>query len=69
LRDKKVLFKKDRENLAYQKYCDNGCFKINFVVGKNGKLHGVTRVSSKGLKYIYYLYNKSKMSVNMEVAK
>jgi Uncharacterized phage-encoded protein len=58
LRSLSVLFLDNHDNLPYQKYIDAGYFVIDCNVGRDGKVHAVTRVSSRGVAFIHKLYQK-----------
>lgn len=58
LRDNGVLFKDGKDNIAYQQYCNNGCFTVNYKIGRDGVIHAVTKVSPKGIVFIKKLYEK-----------
>jgi len=60
LRSKSILFLDNRDNLPYQKYITAGYFTIDCNVGRDGKVHAVTRVSSRGVSFIHKLYQKQK---------
>lgn len=58
LRSKSVLFKEDNDNIPYQQFINSGYFIIDYHNGRDGKLHAVTKVSAKGIKFIHKLYLK-----------
>jgi len=62
LRENQVLFKEDKDNIPYQRFINNGYFKINHIVSKDGRLHTVTRVSPKGIVFINNLYKKKEVA-------
>ena len=66
LRDKGILFRDGLSNIAYQKYCNSGYFVVKHSIGKNGIACGVTKVTPKGLEYIYRVINENG---SMEVAR
>lgn len=68
LRSLSVLFKDGNDNLPYQKYINAGYFVIDCNVGRDGKVHAVTRVSSKGISFIHKLYQKYAPSTDRTVA-
>lgn len=57
LRENNILFRDGNDNIPYKRYCDSGCFTINYSVGRDGSVHAVTRVSPKGVQYIKKLYD------------
>lgn len=64
LRGKKVLFYEGTDNVPYERFRKNGCFKVIDTVAPDGKSHSTTRVTQKGLNYICKIIRKD----NMEVA-
>lgn len=62
LRDKDVLFRDGLSNIAYQKYCKLGYFVVKFSIGKNGYACGVTKVTPKGLDFIYKLLSTEQVA-------
>lgn len=62
LRDKDVLFRDGLSNIAYQKYCQLGYFVVKFSIGKNGYACGVTKVTPKGLDFIYKLLSTEQVA-------
>lgn len=58
LREKGILFKDGLSNIAYQKYCNSGYFVVKHSIGRNGYACGVTKVTPKGLEYIYKIVNE-----------
>ena len=64
LRGKKVLFYEGADNVPYERFRKNGCFKVIDTVSPDGKSHSTTRVTQKGLDYICKLIRKD----NEEVA-
>lgn len=58
LRENTVLFIDNHDNIPYQKYINAGYFIIDCNVGRDGKIHAVTRASAKGVSYIHKLYQK-----------
>ncbi len=64
LRGKKVLFYEGADNVPYERFCKNGCFKVIDTVSPDGKAHSTTRVTQKGIDYICKILRKD----NMEVA-
>lgn len=64
LRGKKVLFYEGTDNVPYERFRKNGCFKVIDTVSQDGKSHSTTRVTQKGLDYICKIIRKD----NMEVA-
>lgn len=64
LRGKKVLFYEGADNVPYERFRKNGCFKVVDTVSPDGKSHSTTRVTQKGLDYICKIIRKD----NEEVA-
>ena len=64
LRGKKVLFYEGTDNVPYERFRKNGCFKVVDTVSPDGKSHSTTRVTQKGLDYICKIIRKD----NEEVA-
>lgn len=64
LRGKKVLFYEGADNVLYERFRKNGCFKVIDTVSPDGKSHSTTRVTQKGLDYICKIIRKD----NEEVA-
>lgn len=64
LRGKKVLFYEGDDNVPYERFRKNGCFKVIDTISPDGKSHSTTRVTQKGLDYICKIIRKD----NMEVA-
>lgn len=64
LRGKKVLFYEGTDNVPYERFRKNGCFKVIDTVSPDGKSHSTTRVTQKGIDYICKILSKD----NMEVA-
>lgn len=62
LRENKILFKDNCDNIAYQRFCNSGLFTVNYSLGNDGLLHAVTKVSTKGIKYIHNLYLKQEVT-------
>jgi prophage antirepressor-like protein len=69
LREHKILFKEGNDNIPYQRFCKNGCFRINCMKGNDGVIHTVTRVNPKGMKFLSSLLKRYELSANLEVAK
>lgn len=63
LRSKGILFRDGLSNIAYQTYCERGYFVVKYSTGRNGFACGVTKVTAKGLEFLYDLLNS-----NIEVA-
>lgn len=61
LREQGILFKDGNDNIAYQRYCNNGYFTVDYKLGRDGVIHAVTKVSPKGICYIKKLYDKANM--------
>lgn len=57
LRSKDILFRDGYSNIAYQKYCNQGYFVVKHSIGKNGIPCGVTKVTPKGLEFLYKVVN------------
>ena len=64
LRGRKVLFYEGTDNVPYERFRKNGCFKVIDTVSPDGKSHSTTRVTQKGIDYICKILRKD----NMEVA-
>lgn len=64
LRGKKVLFYEGTDNVPYERFRKNGCFKVVDTVLPDGQSHSTTRVTQKGLDYICKIIRKD----NEEVA-
>lgn len=64
LRGKKILFYEGADNVPYERFRKNGCFKVVDTVSPDGKSHSTTRVTQKGLDYICKIIRKD----NGEVA-
>lgn len=64
LRGKKILFYEGTDNVPYERFRKNGCFKVVDTISPDGKSHSTTRVTQKGLDYICKILRKD----NMEVA-
>lgn len=64
LRGKKVLFYEVADNVSYERFRKNGCFKVIDTVSPDGKSHSTTRATQKGLGYICKIIRKD----NEEVA-
>lgn len=62
LRSKGILFRDGYSNIAYQKYCDCGYFVVKHSIGRNGFPCGVTKVTSKGLEFLYRIIFNKKIS-------
>ncbi len=58
LRGKKVLFYEGTDNVPYERFRKNGCFKVVDTVSPDGKSHSTTRVTQKGLDYICKMIRK-----------
>jgi len=61
LRSNKVLFKDGSDNLPYQRYINSGYFTVNHIIGRDGRIHSTTRVSSRGVEYIHNLLQKKEV--------
>lgn len=64
LRDKGILFRDGLSNIAYQTYCERGYFVVKYSVGKNGYACGVTKVTPKGLNFLYDMLNEKELLVS-----
>lgn len=64
LRDKGILFRDGLSNIAYQTYCERGYFVVKYSVGKNGYACGVTKVTPKGLSFLYDMLNGKELLVS-----
>ncbi len=64
LRGKKVLFYEGTDNVPYERFRKNGCFKVVDTISPDGQSHSTTRVTQKGLDYICKIIRKD----NEEVA-
>lgn len=64
LRGKKILFYEGADNVPYERFRKNGCFKVIDTISPDGKSHSTTRVTQKGLDYICKIIRKD----NEEVA-
>lgn len=64
LRGKKILFYEGTDNVPYERFRRNGCFKVVDTISPDGKSHSTTRVTQKGLDYICKIIRKD----NEEVA-
>lgn len=58
LREKKVLFYENGDNVPYERFRQNGCFKVIDTISPDGKAHATTRVTQKGIDYICKLLRK-----------
>lgn len=58
LREKGILFRDGLSNIAYQTYCERGYFVVKYSTGRNGFACGVTKVTTKGLEWLYDLLNE-----------
>ena len=58
LRGKKVLFYEGTDNVPYERFRKNGCFKVVDTISPDGKSHSTTRVTQKGLDYICKIIRK-----------
>lgn len=56
LREENVLFLDGQDNIPYERFCQQGLFVVNHVTGRDGKIHSVTKATSKGIGYIKTLY-------------
>lgn len=62
LREQGILFKDGRDNIAYQRFCNAGYFTVDYMTGRDGLIHAVTKVSAKGIDYIRKLYDKTEVA-------
>lgn len=58
LRDKGILFKDGNSVIAYQRYCNSGYFVVKHFVNQYGRHCGTTKVTPKGLEWLYGLLKK-----------
>jgi len=58
LRSKRILFYDCTDTVPYQTYINSGYFTVDYHICPDGKLHAVTKVSSKGIDFIHKIYNK-----------
>lgn len=63
LRGKKVLFYEGTDNVPYERFRKNGCFKVVDTISPDGKSHSTTRVTQKGLDYICKIIRKDNEEV------
>lgn len=63
LRGKKVLFYEEADNVPYERFRKNGCFKVIDTISPDGKSHSTTRVTQKGLDYICKIIRKDNEGV------
>ena len=61
LREQGILFRDGLSNIAYQQYCERGYFVVKYSIGHNGFACGVTKVTAKGLAFLYDLLNDEDM--------
>ena len=61
LREQGILFRDGLSNIAYQQYCERGYFVVKYSIGHNGFACGVTKVTAKGLAFLYDLLNDDGM--------
>ncbi len=64
LRERGILFRDGLSNIAYQTYCERGYFVVKYSVGKNGYACGVTKVTPKGLSFLYDMLNGKELLVS-----
>lgn len=57
LRGKKVLFY-GADNVLYERFRQNGCFKVVDTISPDGQAHSTTHVIQKGLDYICKIIRK-----------
>lgn len=62
LRGKKVLFYEGIDNVPYERFRKNGCFKVIDTTSPDGKSHSTTRVTQKGIDYICKLLRKDEVA-------
>lgn len=60
LRNKKVLFYENGDNVPYERFRKNGCFRVIDTISPDGNSHSTTRVTQKGVDYICKLIQKDK---------
>lgn len=58
LRNKKVLFYENGDNVPYERFRKNGCFRVIDTISPDGNSHSTTRVTQKGVDYICKLIQK-----------
>lgn len=58
LRGKKVLYYEGVDNVPYERFRKNGCFKVFDTISADGNSHSTTRVTQKGIDYICKLLRK-----------
>lgn len=63
LRGKKVLFYQGTDNVPYERFRKNGCFKVIDTISPDGQSHSTTRVTQKGLDYICKIIRKDNEEV------
>ena len=63
LRGKKVLFYEGADNVPYERFRKNGCFKVIDTISPDGQAHSTTRVTQKGLDYICKIIRKDNEEV------
>lgn len=63
LRGKKVLFYEGTDNVPYERFRKNGCFKVVDTISPDGQAHSTTRVTQKGLDYICRIIRKDNEEV------
>lgn len=63
LRGKKVLFYEGSDNVPYERFRKNGCFKVIDTVSPDGNAHSTTRVTQKGIDYICKLLRRDNEGV------
>lgn len=61
LREQGILFRDGLSNIAYQQYCERGYFVVKYSIGHNGFACGVTKVTPKGLAFLYDLLHSDGM--------
>lgn len=58
LRDNHVMFYKDNINIPYQRFMNQGLFKVKETMCPDGKYRSVTYATKKGLEYIRKMLRK-----------
>lgn len=62
LRGKKVLFYEKNDNVPYERFRKNGCFKVVDTISPDGNSHSTTRVTQKGIDYICKMLRKDEVA-------
>lgn len=64
LRQKKILFYEGGDNVPYERFRKNKCFRVVITVNPKGQVHSTTKVYPKGINYICKLIAKSETAVS-----